>query len=68
MKKEGSNYDNRFKIRVEDAEFNQTVDQLGILYGGIIEMDASLMSNEYWYYTNCDRETLANSILVKVVE
>lgn len=65
---ERDNYANRFKVRIEDTRFKEIVERIGSIYGGMFEADASLLSDEYWYYTNVNKETLKNSILVELVE
>lgn len=65
---ERNNYANRFKVRIEGTRFNDTVKRIGSIYGGMFEADASLLRDEYWYYTNINKETLNNSILVELVE
>ena len=59
-------YANHFKIKA----YNHTGDLKGLVnaYGGVIETDARLWPNEYWYHTDIDRKTLEDSGLIKVLD
>lgn len=60
-------YSNRFKIKVY-SHTGGLRDLRGLrnIYGGVIETDASLWLDEYWYHTDVDRKTLENSGLIKM--
>ncbi|SET01615.1 hypothetical protein SAMN05421676_102348 [Salinibacillus kushneri] len=58
-------YKNCFKIKPVAGESD--LQRLGELYGGVLKLDAGLWPNEFWYHTNCERETLEKSILVDLL-
>ena len=59
-------YSNCFKIKVYSHTRDLKV--LGNVYGGVIETDARLRPDEYWYHTDIDRKTLEDSGLIKVLD
>lgn len=59
-------YKHIYKIRLigHEEELNKLLE----LYGGEIVQDGMLFLGEYWYHTDCERETLKNSTLVNLLE
>lgn len=62
MREEASN---KFKVKINNLN---NIHRIGELYGGYLEEDARLLEKEYWYYTNADKETIRQSVLLELIE
>lgn len=61
-------YTNRFKVRIEHDVFNRIINHSSNdLPKGIIELDAYLLHDEYWYHTNADKETIESLTSVELI-
>lgn len=60
-------YKNKFKIKTIGNELI-VFSRLRKLYGGRFDFDENLDLDEYWYHTDVDRDTLAKSNLVELLD
>lgn len=62
----GKEYKNQFKVRLVSER--DALDKIGELYGGFIEFDSKLRGDEFWYFTDTDKETLKKSVLIEILD
>src|SRR5699024_2084186 len=58
-------YKNKFRVKINNID---SIQKLGELYGGYLEVDARLLEKEYWYYTNVGKKTISQSVLLELIE
>lgn len=60
-------YKNKFKVKF-NCHDQYSIIQFLTIHGGMLRADPKLKVDEYWCETNADKETLKQSILIKLID